>query len=64
MPRIVELVGTKEIADMLGVSSQRVHQLLASPQFPKPLAVLSAGMIWDRADIEEWIRSTGRRFED
>jgi predicted DNA-binding transcriptional regulator AlpA len=60
----MELVGAREIADMLGVSPQRVHQLASAPDFPKPLAVLSAGMIWDRADIEAWIHLTGRGFED
>jgi predicted DNA-binding transcriptional regulator AlpA len=58
--RIVELVGVAEIAVLLGVSTQRVHQLAASPNFPKPVAVLSAGMIWQLSDIEQWMQSTGR----
>jgi len=55
-----ELVGTAEIAVMLGVTKQRVHQLAASASFPKPVAVLSAGTIWLREDIEEWMESHGR----
>lgn len=53
-------MGTAEVADMLGVSRQRVHQLAARPSFPKPVAVLAAGTIWRRVDIERWIRDTER----
>jgi len=28
--------------------------------FPDPVAVLSAGLIWRRADVEAWVRATGR----
>ena len=57
---LVELVGTAEIAEMLGLSRQRVHQLTSKPDFPQPLAVLAAGVIWRREDVEEWGRRTGR----
>jgi DNA-binding CsgD family transcriptional regulator/predicted DNA-binding transcriptional regulator AlpA len=50
------LVGVAEIAKMLGVSRQRVDQLIASyPDFPKPEAELSAGRIWSRSAIETWV---------
>jgi predicted DNA-binding transcriptional regulator AlpA len=55
------LVGVAEIAGLLGVSRQRVHQIASEdPTFPKPTAVLKGGMIWERAAIEEWARATGR----
>lgn len=54
------LVGAAEIAVMLGVSRQRVHQLAASDNFPEPVANLTAGTIWLREDVEEWARQTGR----
>ena len=55
------LVGLTEIAEMLGVSRQRVHQISQEdPTFPKPDAVLSAGLIWKRKAIENWARRTGR----
>ena len=55
------LVGLTEIADMLGLSRQRVHQLTQQdPNFPSPTATLSAGLIWERRAIEEWARSVGR----
>lgn len=49
---------------MLGVSRQRVHQLAQRPGFPRPAAVLAAGSIWERADVEAWAQSTGRRYVD
>lgn len=60
MFRGMNLVGTAEIADLLGVSRQRVHQLVARPDFPAPVAVLTSGMIWEREAVEEWARATGR----
>lgn len=58
LSRVEELVGTSEIADLLGVSRQRVQQLASRPGFPEPVAVLSAGTIWRKADIERWIIET------
>jgi predicted DNA-binding transcriptional regulator AlpA len=60
------LVGITEIAEMIGVSRQRVAQLAESYEdFPKPEADLAAGRIWSRTAIEAWIqahpeRPTGR----
>jgi len=56
-----ELVGVAEVAALLGVSTQRVDQLARTEGFPAPVAVLAAGRIWRRADIERWARRTGRR---
>jgi predicted DNA-binding transcriptional regulator AlpA len=50
-----ELVGIAEIADLLGVSRQRAHKLSQRPDFPEPVARLSAGLIWERADVVRWI---------
>lgn len=54
------LMGTTEIAELLGVSRQRVSQLAASDTFPEPVARLAAGPIWKRVDIVRWARETGR----
>lgn len=56
----VDLVGLTEIAGILGVSRQRIHQLAATDAFPPPEAEVSAGRLWKRTDIEEWARATGR----
>ena len=44
-----------EIAQILGVSRQRVYQLMeAYDDFPAPLATLAVGRVWSRAAVEEW----------
>jgi predicted DNA-binding transcriptional regulator AlpA len=54
-------VGVAEIAEILGVSRQRVHALLKThDDFPRPVADLSAGKIWLRSDVERWGRAAGR----
>ena len=62
------LVGAAEVATMLGVSRQHVSTLATAPAvgFPEPEAELSAGRIWRREAIEEWMaqnpaRGGGRR---
>jgi predicted DNA-binding transcriptional regulator AlpA len=58
----LDLVGVAEIAEMLGVTRQRVNAIVQShSDFPKPVAELSAGRIWLRKDVETWARQTGRR---
>lgn len=50
------LVGVAEIAEMMGLTRQRVNQLVArDPPFPEPEAELSAGRIWKRANVEKWL---------
>jgi predicted DNA-binding transcriptional regulator AlpA len=57
---LVELMGVAEVAELLGVSTQRVDQLARSEAFPTPIGEVRAGRIWDRADVEAWARQTGR----
>lgn len=65
-PAPMDLVGMREIVDILKVSSQRVSQLADThPLFPAPLATLSAGRIYSRASVEafaskDWRRPAGR----
>ena len=49
------LLGVAEIATMLGLSRQRVNQLVQSDDFPAPEAELSAGRIWARPAVEAWV---------
>jgi prophage regulatory protein len=54
-------VGAAEIRDMLGgISRQRVQQLINRKDWPKPLFELKMGKVWDRADVEQWMRDHGR----
>jgi prophage regulatory protein len=48
-------VGSREIQKRLGVSRQRVQQLIARPDWPEPYEVLAMGKIWLREDVESWI---------
>lgn len=54
------LVGIAEIADLLGVSRTRVHQLRSEGAIPEPYDILAMGPVWLRVDIERWAREAGR----
>ena len=59
---LVDVVGVPEIAQILGVSRQRVYQLIeAYDDFPMPVARLAVGRIWSRAAVEDWNRLHGER---
>jgi len=51
----VELMGTVEIRERLGVSKARVHQIVREKGFPEPYAKVSGVTIWLAADVEAWI---------
>ncbi|HET7234974.1 MAG TPA: hypothetical protein VFK59_00915 [Actinomycetota bacterium] len=57
-------LGVTEIAELLGVSRQRVMQLRQRADFPEPVAELAAGPVWRMFNlqrfIEEWPRKPGR----
>jgi predicted DNA-binding transcriptional regulator AlpA len=58
-----DLVGLSEVAQMLGVSRQRVYQLAtAYDDFPSPEAELAAGRVWRRAAIEAWDEAHKDRY--
>lgn len=52
-------MGTAEIADRLGVTPARVHQITDSRKldFPAPLQRLAMGQVWLASEVEEWIRT-------
>ncbi|MCK9895049.1 DNA-binding protein [Frankia sp. AgB32] len=59
------VMGTREVADRLGVSRQYVLRLLRDdPTFPRPIAELSAGLIWNTDDIESYANRRERRRPD
>lgn len=55
------LVSAPEVAEILGVSRQRVHQLRSSTEFPRALYELRTGPIWDVVAIEHFARTWDRR---
>jgi predicted DNA-binding transcriptional regulator AlpA len=46
-----------EIAELLGVSKQRAHQLADEPGFPAPVERDGRGRLWDRREIQLWARA-------
>src|SRR5438552_1013064 len=51
-----------EIAEMLGVSRQRVGQLIETyDDFPKPEVEISGGRVWSRTAVETWIATHPER---
>ncbi len=63
---MTDVVGASEIAELLGVSRQRVYELIESHEdFPHPIARLARGSVWERSAIErwaaKWTRTPGRR---
>jgi hypothetical protein len=65
-PLFPDLVGVTEVAALLGVSKQRVSQLVraSNPKFPQPMFELAATPVWSRWQIdhfaESWDREPGR----
>ncbi len=60
----MRLYGLKDIADLIGVSKERVRQLADTDSFPEPLGKTSAGRVWVADDVDrwfiEWPRKVGR----
>lgn len=54
-------VGVREIQAVIGLSEQRVYQLIQDPGFPEPIVTLKAGRVWLRSTIAEWNATRPRR---
>ena len=54
------VVAMAEIVEMLGVTRKRVSVLTNGPDFPAPIATLTAGRIWSYADVKTWAENSGR----
>ena len=57
-----DLVGAHEIAERLDVAHpQMVHEWKRRHKtFPRPIAILKMGWIWDWNDVEAWAIKTKR----
>lgn len=56
------LMGAAEIAELLGVSRQRVQQLVVRSDFPAPAHTFAMGKVWRREDVEAWDAERKRRL--
>lgn len=56
------LVGAHEIAERLGLAFPNlVHTWRQRHEdFPRPVAELKAGLVWDWAEVTQWLQATGR----
>ena len=45
-----------EIAELLGVSKQRVHRIADEEGFPAPVAEDGRGRLWDRREVTAWAK--------
>lgn len=63
-PAFPELVGLLEVAELFGISRQRVYVLRDRHEFPAPIAILGSGPVWRKGDLstfaEGWKRKAGR----
>jgi predicted DNA-binding transcriptional regulator AlpA len=57
------LIGVTEIAGMLGISRQRVDQLVRSGPFPDPEAELIGGRVWSHETVERWAKERLRPID-
>jgi hypothetical protein len=52
-----KLLRVVEIAEILGVSKQRAHQVRREPDFPAPVDGWARGDLWAAADVRRWART-------
>jgi hypothetical protein len=60
-PNTPDLVGVAELAELCGVTRQRASVLARSGGFPKPLAELASGPVWDLRMVERFVRDWARK---
>jgi len=59
----LDLAGPAELTQMLDVSRTRFAQIIARSDFPKPVADLVMGKVWDLAEVRKWAAKTGRTLK-
>lgn len=61
--RPLDLVGTREAAELLGVERTRIGRWLRSGRMPEPLVRLNATPIWLRADVVKLAKRLAKERE-
>jgi len=54
------MLGNAELGRLLGVTRQRVSQIVSGPDFPRPRFTLIMGSVWALDDVQEWADRKGR----
>lgn len=52
---VADILGTSEVAEVLGTSKQRIHDLRKMVEFPEPMKVLASTPLWDKNDILQFL---------
>ncbi|MEV6492209.1 DNA-binding protein [Actinoplanes sp. NPDC051633] len=63
MGRLV-LMGAGEIQARLRVGRQRAYQIITRKDFPEPYQELIMGKVWDKEDVEAWIKAHRPHLDD
>jgi|CXWL01.1.fsa_nt_gi excisionase family DNA binding protein len=50
-----QVLGTREVAERLGVSRKIVQRLAASGELPKPIRIIGNRLGWRKSDFEKWL---------
>ena len=56
------MLGNAELGRLLGVTRQRVSQIVSGPDFPRPRFTLIMGNIWALDDVLAWAGRKGRHL--
>lgn len=51
----VNILGTSEVAEYIGVSKQRIHALRKDSRFPQPFKMLASTPLWDAWEIHAFL---------
>jgi hypothetical protein len=55
-PKVSPEIRLVEIAELLGVTKQRAHQIAGEKGFPTPLAENARGRVWSRYQVQAWAK--------
>ena len=58
--RLPDWLRITEIAELLGVTKQRAHQIADEDGFPAPVAEDGRGRLWDRREVTAWTKGWRR----
>lgn len=61
IPTYPDMLGAAEVAELLGVSKQRVMELRDAGRLPEPISQLRAGPVWVRPAIERFVETWERK---
>jgi predicted DNA-binding transcriptional regulator AlpA len=56
IPKTRTSIRLVEIAELLGVTKQRAHQIAEEKGFPAPLAEDARSRVWSRYEVQRWAK--------